>query len=248
MKKLCVLLAALMGLTLLSGCHISINGEGTFETYKNSEKYQAGNFTYETAGIREVEIHWVSGQVEIRQEAGERLSVSEEADNLKEEQQLHYLLDGDTLIIRYCRSGYIGRINGKAKKLNVAIPEGVNLTVKTVSSDVYADSLVLEELEVETVSGETEIGSLSAQTLRIDTVSGDVSVRLEDCEEANLESVSGELELSFAEELGLTVEFSSVSGELETAREYLVRNKKSIFGAGGCEVDAETVSGDLVIR
>ena len=47
---------------------------------------------------------------------------------------------------------------------------------------------------------------------------------------------------------GPAVEFSSVSGELETDREYLVRNKKSIFGAGGCEVDAEIVSGDLVIR
>ena len=110
-----LLLAAL----LLGGCKV-----GSLVRYRNADKYETGNFKYKASDVSKVEINWISGDIEVRQGRGSTLSAEESGGSLKESQKLRWRLDGDRLVLQYCKSGYRGRIPSKAKRLTIEVPEG----------------------------------------------------------------------------------------------------------------------------
>ena len=79
-----------------AGC----SGALAAERYAESERYTAGNFTYSAAAVRKIDLHWVNGRVDVLRGGADTLSVSESGDSLTDAQKLHWLLDGDTLVLR----------------------------------------------------------------------------------------------------------------------------------------------------
>jgi len=104
------------------------------------------------------------------------------------------------------------------------------------------------EIEVETDSGLVQIyGSVSS--VELDSVSGNAEISCSSgLFEVDAETTSGDVTLIVPTDLGLSLEFESVSGDFESEASSSKRGDEySINGGGRAEYDVSTVSGDLHI-
>ena len=179
MKRFITILLAAMLLLSCAGC-ITLNGCTLSCSapihYSNADKYTAGNFTYDASAVKRVEIEWISGGITLKNGTG-TLTVSESgADTLSEEQQMHWWLDGTTLKIRFCKSGYkynLSKAFNEKKELTIELPELVDLDIDVASGKVQAEStLDLGTFTLDTASGGTDIRDLSAKEIKVDSASG----------------------------------------------------------------------------
>lgn len=231
-------------------CNADLNN---FENYENADKYSVGNVEYTASQITRVEITWVSGEIELVHGIGETLSVTEETPASKEEERLHYYLFGDTLQLKFCASGYRGIIDESCKKLRVELPENIELEIESVAADIYAETLTLSGLEIETVSGKVQIDECNAPLMDLETVSGDVEIGLPKKTVIVCDTVSGNFSISLFSGLGAKVELDTLSGKMQTEKEYSKIGKHyDIFGADGvstdCLIKVESVSGNVFVK
>ena len=177
MKRIIALL--LTGLLLFAcvGC-ITITGLSCSVPvrYSNADKYTAGNFTYESDKVEKVEIEWMSGGIKLLNGKG-TLSVTESgSDELSEDEQMHWWIDGKTLKIKFCKSGYqynlTDAFNNK-KELTVELPDFVDLDIDVASGKVSAENMLnLGKFKLDTASGGSDIRFLSAKEVKVDAASG----------------------------------------------------------------------------
>jgi len=177
MKRIIALL--LTGLLLFAsvGC-IRITGLSCSVPvhYTNADKYTAGNFTYESDKVEKVEIEWAAGGITLKNGTG-TLSVTESgAGTLSEEEQMHWWLDGRTLKIKFCKSGYQYELTdafNQKKDLTVELPDFVDLDIDVASGKVSAENMLnLGRFELDTASGGSDIRFLSAKEVKVDAASG----------------------------------------------------------------------------
>lgn len=244
MQSVMVIALLLAVLSLCSGCRINLRSR-----YKNANKYKAGDFEYNASEVSKAEINWINGSIEIRQTGGKVLSVREEGGKLSKAKKLHWYLDGDTLRIQYCKSGYNGHISSKAKNLIVEVPEGIDLAINTVSSDLTMDKdQKYGSLKINTVSGEADLYIDECRKISVDTVSGDIDLNMKECQEADIDTVSANVTFRTLPEDGAVIRFDSVSGSLDAGRTYEKKDKNYVFGEGSCKIGIDTVSGDVNIQ
>ena len=190
MKKL---ISILLVCTLLCGSFgcIAIR---TINKYANADRYQYGAFTYEAASVYTVDLDWAAGDVTVKHGSG-TLSVSESGgETLSVSERLHWWLDGTTLRIKYCESGYSHVIPSKDKHLTLELPENIDLKIDIASGRVRADTLSVATLDLNTASGGVEIGTLTAREAEIDTASGGVTIGTATIErEFDVDTASGGL-------------------------------------------------------
>ena len=94
----------LFAVVFLSGC------DSSYGRYEDSELYVAGNFSYSAEQVKEIEIDWTGGSIEIQQ--GEKEFSAMESSRIRSsEQKMHHYLEGNILKIEYCASGYKGDIH-----------------------------------------------------------------------------------------------------------------------------------------
>ena len=145
--------------------------------YANADKYTAGGFTYEASAVKRVELEWAAGDVTLVNGNG-TLSVSESGgDTLSQSERLHWWLDGTTLRIKYCESGFSHVIQAKKKHLTLELPteNRVDLKIDIASGAIGADSLYVQTLDVNTASGGMQIDRmLDAEEVKIDSASGGI--------------------------------------------------------------------------
>lgn len=197
MKRIFAIL--LTGLLLLSAvgcvrifCSVPVR-------YSNADKYTAGNFTYEETKVKKVEIEWLAGSVTLRNGKG-TLSVSESGEqDLSEEEQMHWWIDGTTLRIKFCKSGKELSLSKMEKKdLTVELPAFVDLKLDVASGKIVSENMLnLGTFDLEKASGSANIRFLSAEKVKIETASGATAF--------GKVSVSGEFEINTASG-GLTVD------------------------------------------
>ena len=205
-----LLLAAVV--VVFGGCNVNLR----FDTYDKAELYKTGSFDYNAADVSALDIDWVAGGITLVQSENASLSVRESGTQLPGEKQLHWRLDGSTLIIKYCASGYVGEIDPAGKQLTVELPAGIELDINNVSADITAEKLNVTELDIENVSGNVKIGTLEADRAKLETVSGDVTAdSITAAYSLDLNSVSGVLRLG--EVSAPELEIDSVSGDIELA-------------------------------
>ena len=146
--------------------------------YANADKYTAGAFTYEEGAVTRIELDWAAGGVTLRHGTG-TLSVSESGgETLSTSERLHWWLDGTTLRIKYCESGFSHVIRAKDKQLTLELPleNRVDLKIDIASGGIDADALYASSLDVNTASGGMQIGTLDAKEVNIDSASGGVRI------------------------------------------------------------------------
>lgn len=225
--------------------------------------------------IRRLEIQWVSGSITIKPGDTDRITFSENS-GLPEDQQMVWKQSGDRLQIQYQKKwvffGLGVNTSFSRKDLVITVPRDWScdsLSIDSVSAavdvtDQAADGIDLEnvsgrctftdctakEVSATTVSGNVSfIGS--AEDFEFETVSGDCSItalagRLP--EDVQMDSVSGDLELTLPEDTGFTASLDSVSGDISTEFPTTVAHGDHTHGDGSCRINADTVSGDIIIR
>ena len=218
------------------------------------------------AGITEIKIEWVAGNVKVQPGDVEMIRFSE----TRGDKPMAYRVDGDELEIQFMEGKWTdiaGRPFKTKKDLTVTVPRdwaGKELSIEAVEADVQVVDLVLEELEFDGVSGKFEAENCQVRELEMDTVSGnvrysgslqelDVDSVSADCvlelsnvpTSVDMDGVSGNLDLTLPAEAGLTVRLKSASGKLTTDFEGTRSGKVFTSGDGACKVTVSGVSGNV---
>lgn len=155
MKQRFVCLLAALAFLMLAGC-----GGGTLSDNK-AEQYTAGGGTV-TEPIKNLEIQWVSGSVEICQGTEDQVTFRETADRvLSDDFVMGWRLEGETLYIDFCAANS-WTLDIPDKALTVTLPQ----------------DLVLESVQVTTTSATFHAPALQAREVVCDTTSGDLTAQL----------------------------------------------------------------------
>lgn len=226
-----------------------------------------------TEPINAVEVHWVSGKIDIAVYDGEATVISENEIE-DEDYKLRYRVENGKLTVHSEKSGFsFGVIKRPKKELTIKIPRTYaenlrQLKINSVSAEIDIKGLaVLETAEIDTVSGSVTATDLTAASLECDTVSGDIkaagaierfdldstsgsaqittSVPLKSLE---TDTVSGNVTLTLPENNGFSLEFDTVSGDLDSELPLSKKNGKHICNDGSAKFEADSTSGDFTIK
>lgn len=246
------------------------------EDDSGSGRYSAsGTYSVPAAGIKNVEIEWISGKVEISAGSGDSIEFTEFcSQTLENEEKLVYSVKGDTLLIRVWRQRtgiQIGSF-GHSKDLVVTIPSSLasdmgSLDVSAVSADVRVDGITTEDADFETISGRISLGGMTADSVETSSTSGDIElngtfgdiqsnsvsgkieIRDTDCpDRVEISTVSGNATLVIPENDGFSVKFDKVSGDFVCEFPITTSHNGGTYKDGGARFNMSTVSGDLKIR
>ncbi|MBM4187304.1 MAG: DUF4097 domain-containing protein [Gemmatimonadetes bacterium] len=159
----------------------------------------------------------------------------------------------------------------------VRLPAGLEVDIKTVTGDVFGQSIRAEGADFGSVSGNVELVDVQSSRLDANSVSGDVELRQISSAEVSAETVSGDV--TFGGEIAPRgrYDFKSLSGDvvlnlprqpdaevsastfsgrfvsdLPIGRKDNRRRHRNRFnvtwGKGGAELDLESFSGDIEVR
>ena len=211
----------------------------TFSTQaEGAAGYVSETFSVEPARVREIEVDWLGGSVNIyTAEQSAQISVKEESTApLAESEKMVCAIDGDTLRIHFLGDAYRGSYDGE-KHLDVGLPR------ELVSAGHF------EEIKVETTDAYAYV-SADAQKIELSTLSGDARVMCANCPEVEIETTSGNA--GVVDGTWARVDISTLSGAIELAGDAesaeieTASGKVDIAGALGA-LDFESVSGNLIL-
>lgn len=236
----------------------------------NYSSYNAGNGSTDKE-IRNLDIDWASGEVRIiASESAEQISFEESYDG-NEDARLRWVVDGETLKIRFRARNSLISFGSLNKKLTVTIPASLaqhldKVKIGTASAEVNVSGLQAEILDVDTASGRLELdgtyGELSVDTasgsvtfagscrkINIDTASGRIRLTPGDLwEDIDIDTASGNIELWLPEsEKGFSVDYDKASGKFSCDFPVLLSGKIYKIGEGAGRINVDSASGDLKI-
>lgn len=135
--------------------------------------------------------------------------------------------------------------------LNLTNLESDQVEASTISGDIYGD-LWSNSAVISSTSGDISFTTVDAMdSIEARTVSGDIQVWADSStlQKIAAGSTSGDISLSLPlYDLGFTLDFQTVSGSLDVPSETIPPSQgggKYVYEDGGCEIEVETVSGDL---
>ena len=182
--------------------------------YPDSDSYTVGGGSIQGEILR-VELHWISGSVDIRPYDGETVVLTETGAT-NEDDMLRYRLKDGTLTVQYRKSGFLWRTSTN-KSLEILIPNSMaeSLTLfmaDTASADITVQGLTVTDFSVDSASGNFRADNCVFNSFEADSASGDCI--LENCTVTafEMDSASGKGKLSGSVE---TVNFESASGGLQ---------------------------------
>lgn len=201
-----------------------------------ADKYSVGDAEI-SASVRNLEIDWTSGAVNIAYHSGNTVVISEKTTGvITDSMRMRWILDGDTLRIEYEQPGFhLFSFLSHEKELTVTLPQGIALdkvNIAAASGDITIPSLRADSLKLGSTSGDIR-ASVIAQTVKGKTTSGSMELQMtEMARKISLESTSGDITL---EALGAEdeTEIETTSGAIRAA----------VMQTG--EFDADSTSGDI---
>lgn len=240
-------------------------------SYDNADEYIAGDAAVSAAGIRAVEVHWVSGQVHVEVYDGADITFSESADSMLDvDDQLYYRVKDGKLTIEFRKSNNsIFNLRSLSKTLTLRLPRTLTLStlrIENVSSSIHAQGggLQVGTIDIENVSGAINLHEFVANRLELESVSGSVSVmgnytvisaqsvsgsseyRLGVTpDKMNVESVSGAIKVYLPGERGFTAQMDALSGRLDSELGAMDGRHAARYGNGEAKLQFECLSGSV---
>ncbi len=148
--------------------------------YASAEQYTAGGTTVEGA-VRNLDVDWIDGKVTIAYHSEPTVLISETATkDIPDDLKLRWWLDGDTLRVRYARSGAFHLSWNLKKELTLTLPEGAALgdvRLEATSGELIIPALRADSLKLQVTSGEITAAA-SADTVDSKMTSGDMTLTL----------------------------------------------------------------------
>ncbi len=223
-------------------------------------------------GVSRIEVDWVSGEVYIEVGDAEEICFFESSTAaLDENTRLNYTVKDGQLSIKFSKKS----LNNfrETKQLTMLIPQSLaesleELEVDTTSADVTIIGVDGGKLSLGTTSGECYVEG-SYGSVEADTTSGNVTL-IGSIREVEFDSVSGELYFEGEDPLyrleadttsgdvtlalptvDFTLLFKTVSGTLYQGSYTLTKpsgQKAYVSGNGECQIEIDTVSGNLWLQ
>lgn len=213
------------------------------DSYRNADKYIAGSGEVNADGIRNIEINWLDGAIDVEVYDGDTIQFSETArKNLDKEDQLQYYQQGDRLIIQYRKMNhtpFFNFSNSFHKNLTVKVPmtlaeELDDFSIDTVSSESKMIGINAKKISYDSTSGDLLLQNSTSDRLDFNSTSGSLTGEgLTVTGKAEADTISGSAKLEGSLE---NIQFDSVSGELEITTKLCPQN-----------INSDTVSGDVTL-
>ena len=247
-----VLILVLCGV-LVAGIMGSNFGFGTGFDYEDAKLYTAGGGSIDSSKINEIEVEWIDGEIRIIENRGaDIITFSEEGGS----EPMQYLVRGDKLIIKFCKPLRFMK-NVDSKNLTIELPVDKSLrklAIENVNGDVksyvFAD---IDNVSIESVNGDVDMQG-NFENIDCETVNGDIRFFTgKTLHSGDFESVSSDIILELFQTggandvKGFSAEFDSISGKLDTDFDVSVVGDAFVYGDGGCDLDFDTVSGNVKI-
>ena len=260
---------ALTLLVTMSGCklHNTNDYENLMEHYmnkygdvtlgdgKDAKYYVMGGSTFAASDVSELNIDWVSGTVTIEAYDGSEVAISETSeDALTDSTTMHYYLESDgTLNIRFGIPGMKSQgENLPDKSLLVRVPRTLRLDeveVNGLGRSVQMDSVCCSTLEMNSVSRQIDLNECEIDDIEVNSVSTNVVATFSKMPEAlELNNVSGSTLLYVPEDAGITLEYNGLISSFHSDLPVANKGKKKIIGNGACDIEGNSISGELAIK
>ena len=188
--------------------------------YENAKKYTAGG-TELSGKIKNLDIDWTSGKVDIAFHSSDTIVISETSDEkISDDMQLRWWLDGDTLRIRYAKNGFSLRslFRQQKKALTVTLPEGIvlgSVEINATSAAMNIPEMKAEDLDLSVTSGGI-IAAADAGRVKMSATSGSLNLKSSgNAEEIKASVTSGIIDIT-AEDAG-SVTADATSGSIHVA-------------------------------
>ena len=201
--------------------------------------------------ITALDIDWISGEVEILVTSDSDILVREQPEHETSYSYAMVVTEQDGVLkVRYTEDAFLTLPDLPAKKLTVQLPRAVaehltEVQLNSVSADLETDFLTADSAELTTVSGKIDLDGSFRQVTGGST-SGEVDLTLRKCpDRIELNTVSGNMDLELPRNAGFTLDYSTVSGDLESD---FPLTTDGTCGDGSGSITIETTSGDLKIE
>ncbi len=140
---------------------------------------------------------------------------------------------------------HLSTVSGEISLEEMNVAQDVNLS--SVSGAVEAKQIESPIYTVSTVSGKVFGEGLKTARVDVASTSGKIDLSFLQCAQANMDAVSSNIYLSLPKG-GANIHFDTMSGNLHSKKEYVVSGEVYRFEEGLCQMQVDTVSGDLTIR
>lgn len=132
-------------------------------------------------------------------------------------------------------------------KADSLIVEG-KIEINTTSGNVGVSKVVADKFDYNTVSGDLVIPEFFADKLTMASVSGDMNISVGDINKIDFDTTSGNGVIDIPDDSGLTLNKSTLSGNVKSNLEYSKNGDTFVFGNGEIKVSFNSVSGDISIK
>ena len=215
MKKRTLMLIPVLS---LASCNVNNNIN---TSYKDEEKYIVGNLET-TDSVTQIKVNYILGKINFSYSDDSKVYVSETTSKeVSEDIQMRYYLNEGILNVQPCKPGRRNYSDAK-RELDIKIPLSYSLssiTIDSVSSDINS--------------------SIEASEFKINTVSGSLKMSVDTFNKITCNVVSTDTEITVKGDIGVKVDFNSVSGKLTNNINTTDENHL---------IKYNTVSGDLVVN
>ncbi len=155
---------------------------------------------------------------------------------------------------KYAKTGWFGNVNASVR-YKLMVPAGVRLErIDTVNSDITVTG-VRGSVDLDIVNGSITATGLAANA-RLDSVNGSLRAEfasLEGVTEVKLDSVNGSASVTLPKDAGARIDADTVNGRISVDQSVKLgkvgrRTFAGQIGAGGPEINLETVNGSISIK
>ena len=209
-----------------------------------------GEMALDATQVKNLEINWAAGGVEIRTAETDKITISEVIpDGCKH--KLAYHLDGDTLELDYGNRFLFGNMGMPEKTLIITVPQ----------------NWVCEEIEIDGASLAIDIDGVTVGKLSMDGASCNLnftgSVDQVDIDGAyttmhlvctnrisaiQIDGASCNLELTLPNDCGFLADMNGFSCNLHTELPYATKNGYHVYGDEHCNISVNGASCDVTIK
>ncbi len=148
--------------------------------YADSGKYKTGNAKINSDDVKDLEINWLDGRVNVETYDGETVQFYEKASqDLSEKQQLQYYVKNGRLIIQYqkVQKRFFFNTSTLHKELFVKIPEKTaekmgSFSLDTISSDAKISGITADQFRLDSTSGDFDLTGCRTSKLSMNSTSG----------------------------------------------------------------------------
>lgn len=217
-------------------------------------EYSVGNAELELGSIKEIEVNWHSGVVEISEYEGDKILIIENANEpLSKEDKLIYLSKNGKLIVRTSKV-LDGRENEVSieKDLLIYIPKKNKVLINeiklsTENSEIHVDTKYVSKLKIDSANGDINLLG-RYDKIEMSNISGNFEAELLNCpQNIDVNAVNGNVMLNMPENKGFVLEHNIKNGNFECEFSLTAKENYAIYKKAKSNINIAIINGNIKV-